>query len=219
MTTSHTPAAPPTSPVAARLDRLRQIAEEDPAAARQWAWAWFHELGARVATERHAALTELNDLFRRGTPPGDDLDGATQGMLVTTTVSPAAERGTRAVAGAWMPWLGKRFNRADQTGHNRLQAAARIPSKLLWPRYEMWEAEGTRNAFRFLTRIEPGADDPDRDVLVLDYAAVDENPALVIKKIRDELVEIVPGAYLGKVLWRRGGGYALIGYFALRLPG
>jgi hypothetical protein len=141
-------------------------------------------------------------------------------MLVTTTVSPAADRGTRALAGAWMPWLGKRFSRAEANGHNRLLAGARIPSKLLWPRYAMWEDGGSHNAFRFQTRVEPGADDPDIQVLVLDYAAVDENPALVIKKIRDELVEIVPGAYLGKVLWRRrGGAHALIGYFALRLPG
>ena len=219
MTISKTPSAAATSAVDSRLDHLRRLAEEDPAAAREWAWAWFHELGARVASQRGAALSELNELFRRGTPPGDDLDGATEGILVTTTVSPAAERGSRAFAGAWMPWLGKRFSRAESSGHNRLLPAVRLPSKLLWPRYEMWKDGGTQNAFRFHTRVEAGADDPDVQVLVLDYAAVDENPALVIKKIRDELVEIVPGAYLGKVLWRRKGGHALIGYFALRLPG
>jgi hypothetical protein len=48
---------------------------------------------------------------------------------------------------------------------------------------------------------------------------VDSNPRFVIKRIRDELVEIVPGANLGKVLWRHGdGSYTLIGYFALRSP-
>jgi hypothetical protein len=207
-------------PVTDRLAQLRRLADEDAAAAREWAWAWFHELGAKVATRRGAALAELGELFRAGTAPDEELDGATQGMLVTTTVSPAAERGSRAFAAAWMPWLGKRFDRGRESGYNRLEKSARWPVKLAFPRYRSWSDEGTRNAFRFLTRIEPGADDPDRQVLVLDYAAVDENPALVIKKIRDELVEIVPGAYLGKVLLRRSRGrHALIGYFALRLPG
>jgi len=40
--------------------------------------------------------------------------------------------------------------------------------------------------------------------------------------LRDELVEIVPGAYLGKVLLRTGGrehpNWNLVGYFALRPP-
>jgi hypothetical protein len=220
MTISQTPPASAAASVEQRLDQLRRLAEEDLAAARHWAWGWFHELGGQVTGDRRAALRELNELFRLGTPPGDDLDGPTEGILVTTTVSPAAERGSRAVAGAWMPWLGKRFSRAESVGYNRLTPGARLPSKLLWPRYAMWEDAGTQNAFRFLTRIEAGADDPDRQVLVLDYESVDENPSLVIRKIRDELVQIVPGAYLGKVLWRRkGAGYALIGYFALRLPG
>jgi len=208
------------SPVEARVAHLRRLAEEDPAAARQWAWSWFHELGAKAASDRAVALAELNELFRLGTPPAEDLDGATKGILVTTSVSPALDRGSRAMAGAWMPWLGKRFSRSEHVGYNRLEASARWPSRLLWPRYEMWAGDGSHNAFRFKTRIEAGADDPDRQVLVLDYAAVEENPSLVIKKIRDELVEIVPGTYLGKVLWRRrGDSHALIGYFALRLPG
>jgi hypothetical protein len=208
-TTAAPTAAPP---VESRLAQLRRQAEEDPGAARDWTWAWLHELGAR------GAASELNELFRAGTAPGTALDGPTQGMLVTTTISGAADRGARSITSAWMPWLGKAFRRSEELGHNRLLESARWPSKLLWPRYEMWPGDGERNAFEFRTRIEAGADDPDREVLVLDYAAVAENPAM-IRKIRDELTEIVPGAYLGKVLWRRGSGaYALIGFFALRLP-
>ena len=44
----------------------------------------------------------------------------------------------------------------------------------------------------------------------------DENPSFLIRDILDELVEVVPGANLGKVLLRRGDGdRRLIGYFAL----
>jgi hypothetical protein len=37
-------------------------------------------------------------------------------------------------------------------------------------------------------------------VLVIDYESVPENPNLLIRQIRDELVQIVPGANLGKML-------------------
>jgi hypothetical protein len=77
---------------------------------------------------------------------------------------------------------------------------------------------GRLTAFEFRTRTEPGAVDPDTQVLVIDYAVVDCNPALV-RRIRDELVELVPGSWLGKVLWRhRDGRHGLLAYFALRAP-
>jgi len=44
---------------------------------------------------------------------------------------------------------------------------------------------------------------------------VEKNPRLVIRSIRDELVELVPGVYLGKIL-SAGDTYSKIGYFALR---
>jgi hypothetical protein len=41
----------------------------------------------------------------------------------------------------------------------------------------------------------------------------------VIRSIRDELVQIVPGAFLGRILLRIGrDSYACLGYFALRDP-
>ena len=54
-------------------------------------------------------------------------------------------------------------------------------------------------------------------VLKIDYEPVTTNPRLVIRQIRDELVELVPDTYLGRILFKvRGGRYANIGYFALR---
>ena len=79
-----------------------------------------------------------------------------------------------------------------------------------------------RAAFDFETAIEPGKADPDVQVLKIDYGPVESNPGLVIRQIRDELVELVPDTYLGKILWRSGEGveesYSCIGYFALRQP-
>ena len=95
--------------------------------------------------------------------------------------------------------------------------------KLLWPRYAPQASEeGTegRLAFNFETRVEPSVDDAGTDVLVIDYAPVESNPDHLIRAIRDELVEIVPGANLGKIMHRGGdGGYRNWGFFALRPRG
>jgi hypothetical protein len=45
---------------------------------------------------------------------------------------------------------------------------------------------------------------------------VASNPSFIIRSIRDELVEIVPGAHLGRILYSTKSGYNNIGYFALK---
>lgn len=72
-------------------------------------------------------------------------------------------------------WLGKKFNRAENTGVNVLRI----------------------EKYPFTTRIEKGAHDKNLDVLVLDYN-LPENPWW-LRRIRDEIVEVAPGQYLGKV--------------------
>jgi hypothetical protein len=66
--------------------------------------------------------------------------------------------------------------------------------------------------------VEAGKLDPSVDVLVIDYESVRSNPRLLIRQIRDELVEIVPGANLGKMLVKVPGRSALYPalYFALK---
>ena len=224
-----TPTAMPTAtpetadePVAERVARLSTLAESSPAAAREEAWAWIAELSRRARRDRGDALAELALLFRAGRP-ATGIDGPTEGALVTFTLQPAFDTAIAALTTAWLPWAGKRFEAAAGSGDNLLLRSARIPAKLLWPRYTTRDAGRHLAAFDFETRVEPGALDTDREVLVIDYAPVAANPALVIKSIRDELVEVVPGANLGKMLWRHGDGerHSLLAYFALRseLPG
>jgi hypothetical protein len=204
----------PTSSIEQRVQELRAL--DDPAAARDKAWAWFEELGREARTDRAGASAKLNELFRLGVPPGR-IEGQTEGIFVTPLIAPPVDRFIRTVTSAWMPWLGKRFDSAAGRGDNVLASSARLPSKLLWPLYGMGDAGGNAAAFDFETGVEPGKVDPDIQVLKIDYAPVDRNPRFLIKPIRDELVEIVPGANLGKILWRsRDGGYRLIGYFALK---
>jgi hypothetical protein len=202
----------PTSETESRLLKLRELAASDPVAAQHRTWSLIRQLGERKAE------AELGELYRLGTPPRG-LEGPTEGILVTPLIHPAADFVLRTLTGAWMPWLGKSFDAQAAHGYNRLAPSARWPAKLFWPLYGTKPDVGARAAFDFETAIEPGKADPDVEVLKIDYGPVESNPRFIIRQIRDELVELVPDTYLGKILWRSGEErYTCIGYFALRQP-
>ncbi len=203
--------------VEGRLGWLRSSMTSEPAGAAEAAWAWIVELSERPKTEAAQADAELNELFRMGTVP-TDLHGPTEGILVMTTTNPKLDTAVRAVTAMWMPWQGKRFDSDAGTGDNRLTKSTGLVSKLLWPLYSMRDAEAGKLAFDFKTYVEAGKDDPDLQVMVIDYADVEKNPRLIIRSVRDELVELVPGVYLGKILFNSGDKFSKIGYFALRTP-
>lgn len=194
----------------ARVSELRgrEAAEE--------AWQWIGDLKERAKTDSAAAEAELDAIFRKGTAPGD-LNGPTDGILVMTTTNAVVDAAARFVTGLWMPWQGKRFDLAAGTGDNRMTNNSKLPSKLLWPLYKMKDIADGKLAFDFKTYEDAGKLDPDVRVMVIDYADVKENPAVIIRSIRDELVEVVPGTYLGKILFRTPkDNYEMIGFFALR---
>ena len=209
-------AAQPASEIAGRVTELRRLADDSPRMACDSAWHWICALRDEAKKDRDSTRRKLDELFRQGLP-AKDVDGRTEGILVMPLIQPKVDSVLNRLTGAWMPWMGKRIDRSASRGDNVLRDDARWPAKLLWPLYRTSSIGDARAAFDFETRVEPGKADPDVDVLVIDYSVVDSNPRLVIKRIRDELVEIVPGANLGKVLWRgRGDSYTLIGFFALR---
>lgn len=206
-----------------RLDRLNLLAERDPAEAADQAWAWIIEVGRRALFDRDRANAELAEMFAAGNP-SVGIDGPTRGALVTFTVHPFVDRFFATVTTAWMPWAGKRFNSSRGVGDNLLARSARWPAKIPWPLYRTRSVRDRLAAFDFGTRVEPSAVDRSVDVLVIDYDAQgtphENNPALIIRSIRDELVELVPGVHLGKMLWRLPSGkHHLLAYFALRSDG
>jgi hypothetical protein len=209
------------SPTRHRLEELRALAVSDLGAAQAQTWEWFQDAGRRIGSDREAAITELEELFSAGAP-SEGIDGQTEGILVGFTLQSLFDRGIAAITGAWMPWAGKRFDAANGRGDNLLAKSAKWPAKLLWPVYGTEDAGENLVAFDFTTRVERGAVDPGLDVLVIDYAPVDSNPRVIIKSIRDELVEVVPGTHLGKMLWRTGSyedaTYHLLAFFALKTP-
>jgi hypothetical protein len=175
-------------------------------------WARFKELGAR------RDFDALEKLFASGTAP-QGLDGPTDGILVAPMIQGAVDRVFTTITGGWMPWLGKSFDAANARGTNLLAGSARWPARALWPRYDTRPKGGSLEAFDFQTRVAPGAIEPSVDVLKIDYGPVSDNPGLIIRSILDELVEIVPDTYLGRILWRQEANrFANIGYFALKQP-
>lgn len=197
--------------VAQRLAALRADAATDPAEAQQATWTWIQELGSERDADALAAL------FALGTAPRG-LDGPTDGILVTTITSPVVDIPVKLLTSAWMPWQGKRFDAARQRGVNRMTESSSLPSKLLWPKYGMRPAEDGRVAFDFETAVEPGAIEPKIEVMKIDYGPVQDNPDLIIRQIRDELVELIPDTYFGRILFKVAGKFSNIGYFALKQP-
>jgi hypothetical protein len=165
------------------------------------AWQSIADLKARAGRDRNGTDKTLNEMFRAGAVP-KGLSGPTHGVLVMTTTNPLLDPVVRLVTSLWMPWQGKRFDSESETGINQFTDSATVPAKLLWPSYRTQDAEQGKLAFDFITYEDSGRDDPDRQVLVIDYSKVEANPRLIIKRIRDELVQVAPTVYLGKVLFQ-----------------
>jgi len=214
------PLEPQPQEVERYVQALQGLTKAHAELARRAAWNQIRLAGARAGARPEESHDTLNRIFRLGEPPTANLEGPHDGILVTPTIPAPASAALRRIATAWMPWLGKRFDPQREAGDNLLAPSARVPARVLFPGCRPEPVEGGRlAAFRFRTYVGPGKVDPDRETLKIDYDS-EENPRLLIRDILDELVQVVPGAYLGKVLLRRGGGdeWRLIGYFALQPP-
>jgi hypothetical protein len=149
---------------------------------------------------------ELADLFGRAAAPDPPLDGRYRGDLISMTVAPGVDGAFLRGFQRSRPWLGKRFDAAARTGQNLLDRRLWGAGRLLTPhRYRAWwpEDERTFRAFPFETAVGPSLLDGEHPVLQIDYDLNVNHPRL--RRIRDELVEVEPGVYLGQALWRRAG--------------
>ncbi len=208
------PLTPAAGQVARYVEALQGLSKANADLARRAAWNQIRLAGARAGRRPEEARDTLNRIFRLGTPPKPPLDGPMRGILVTPTLPRPFDLGLRALASAWLPWRGKRFDAATGRGDNLLDPSAAWPARIMWPSYRPEPLGDGYAAFRFRTYVSPGSVDPDVETLKIDYDS-DENPGLLIRDILDEVVQIVRGAYLGKALLRRRGEWRLAAYFAL----
>lgn len=176
-----------------------------------------HEL---VKRHRSQGLAELNTLFRNGTLPDPALDGRYQGAFLALDLGPGFTRLFEGLADLWMPWLGKTLDASQQSGDNILSKDSYLLARFFNPRYKGFVMEGRASyrAFAFHTYTGPGVADPDRIVFKIDYN-LKENPALTVRRVLDELVQLADGVYLGKAhvrwWWHRVGSWQTVAYFAL----
>lgn len=119
--------------------------------------------------------------------------------------------------GIQTPWLGKSFAARDNLGFNIFMPKGAALLKILAPFYKRFglNQDGNTAAFYFQTRTEAGLKDKSTAVIKLDYDA-SENP-FPIRIILDEIVEIAPDEFLGKIhLKVFPRFYSTIGYFGLK---
>jgi hypothetical protein len=170
-----------------------------------------------LKSRRGEALAALNDVFRRGTPPEQALDGRYRGELLALDLAPGLTQFSQFLAALWMPWRGKTFNAANQTGDNVFTRDSLALGHVWWPLYRGYKPDepGTYRAFVFRTYTAPGQADPDREVMKIDYD-LPANPAATIRRVLDELVQLADGLYLGKAhLHWWWGKWQPVAYFSL----
>jgi hypothetical protein len=172
----------------------------------------------RLLQHNHSqGWTELNKRFRNGKIPQPPLHGVYVGELIALDIAPGLTQFFQWLTSQWMPWLGKTFNAADQTGDNIFAKDSYPMARFFNPLYRGFvnnEPE-TYQGFVFHTYVASGLADPDRQVLKIDYGSK-ENPALTVRRVLDELVQLDDNLYLGKahVRWW-WGRWQTVAYFTL----
>ena len=119
-------------------------------------------------------------------------------------------------------WQGKTFNAESGTGFNRLIPLARYAMRVIAPLYRGLRRAGPEIVgFDFRYSADVGLVTPKIPVIALDYGIEEYcNPSVrtfPIKRTRDEIVELLPGLYLGRaLLTMHTGEIRTIAHFALR---
>ncbi|MBO0680911.1 hypothetical protein JRC04_25875 [Mycolicibacterium sp. S2-37] len=206
-----TSAAPGTSV----LTELRDVAGERPAVARRLIWAYVRELGD------HARHEQLAELFARGAAP-EGPHGAMEGLIVGKLFGIPEAHLANPLMKIDPTWRGKTFDVEAGTGFNRLSPLAKYTLRAVVPHYGGLHRVGPEvHGFGFDHCIDTAAVAPFNQVRALDYSPAQyRNPSVrtfPIKRTRDEIVELIPGVYLGRALLSMPDGERrLIAYFALR---
>lgn len=198
-----------------RWESLKALAARDPAAAKRRAFEWLRELDS----PRHRDT--LGFLFAQGTAP-ESPDGDCEGIVMYLEGAPwlavvdQAVRLGRLLGG--IGWTGKSFDGARGTGWNRLTLTTWPVALVVMPTYRFERRGSELLGFHFHHVIETSPVAPHGEVRSIRYDAPEHDNPLVLPRTRDELVELVPGVYLGRALLRTGDRFEIVGYFGLRHP-
>lgn len=173
-------------------------------------------LGETGASDRRGAIRSLDRLFNEGRLPSRQLEGRHEGVFVATTLSPGADRWLSAWTALRMPWHGKVFYPGTHSGENVFDTSVIPVMRPFMPQYQGFKpgSDGQMLAFTFKTWTGHGVVDQGLEVLKIDYD-IPETPRS-LRRVLDEIVELVDGAYLGKANLRSlTGEWVTAAYFAL----
>jgi hypothetical protein len=175
----------------------------------------FWRAVASVRLDRDAGLHALEAQFAAGTTP-TQLDGPLRGHFLAFTVGHHADRALESLAHLWMPWKGKTFDSATNSGRNVFSSGARALMRLTMPNYQPVDlGDGRCAAFAFDTSVGPSALNRGTEVLRIDYRDVPANPKWPVRKVLDELVDIGDGIFLGQALMEFRGSLRRAAWFSL----
>lgn len=197
------------------LDELRDLALTSPVLARAQGWEYLRDLGAANNQQ------QLEALFARGLAP-EGPDGVLEGLIVGPLFGIPEAYLANPLLKIDPTWRGKTFDAATGTGFNRLAPIARLAMPFIAPGYRgLRTLNGEMVGFHFNHAIDTGLVEPRIPVRALNYGVPEyRNPSVrtfPIKRTRDEIVELLPGLYLGRALLRMPGGeIRKIAWFALR---
>lgn len=173
-----------------------------------------------VRVDRVQGFAALNDLFRAGIVPQPHPNGRYSGEMIALDIAPGLTQFFQWLANRWMPWCGKTFNPARQRGDNILTKDSYLLARFFNPLYRGFVSDSpkTYRGFAFRTYTAPGLFDTDRTVLKIDYN-LKENPALTVRRVLDELVQLDQNLYLGKAhirwWWSPEDSWQTVAYFSL----
>jgi hypothetical protein len=175
------------------------------------------EAHVEVKRDRARGLAQMNAIFREGTPPVVPLNGPTTGQMIAVDMLPGITPMVDALLTSHMPWCGKTFNAATAAGENIFYPGFVPVARVIFPMYRDYRREGDRvHAFPFRTYLGAGLQDPDRQVLKIDYN-LPINPRFTMRRILDELVQVDDNYYFGKAHYKLAGKAShLVFYFALQ---
>ena len=150
-----------------------------------------------------------------GAPPRPH--GRYEGELIAMSTGLLSDPFFEWLTRIYLPWLGKTFEASSETGDNVFvdNAWSKATGKLGWPEYRVPgdDLPDTVQVFPFRTFPGRGIEDPDVEVLKLDYAN-SPNP-LPVRRIVDEIVELPGGYILGKAHMRGLREFRRVAFFGL----
>ena len=89
-------------------------------------------------------LAALNTLFRSGSAPKPFLNGRYAGELIALDIAPGLTQFYGWLTSWWMPWLGKTFHSAQQSGENIFTQDSYLLARFFNPFYRGFVADGDK---------------------------------------------------------------------------